>query len=157
MPVNTIEWKDHRLSIIDQTLLPGDYRIIELDSLERVWEAIKNLRIRGAPAIGVCAAFGVLVGLREKKPGSRDAALAAVWQMIPGAKAELEQRKAKRRAVLAELPPGVRQALELDDPQEADLAFNAALDALPPGEGETTASKLTEAGIIRRGGPDRAK
>lgn len=68
MPVKTIEWVDRSLSIIDQTLLPGNYTIIELSTLEQVWEAIKSLRVRGAPAIGVCAAFGVLVGLNEKKP-----------------------------------------------------------------------------------------
>ena len=77
MPVDTIEWKDHTLTIIDQTLLPGDFRRISLDSLEEVREAIQSLRVRGAPAIGVCAAFGVLVGLNEKRPATGAEALAA--------------------------------------------------------------------------------
>ena len=68
MPVNTIEWKDRTLRIIDQTLLPTEFERITLDTLEEVWEAIKSLRVRGAPAIGVCAAFGVLVGLKQKAP-----------------------------------------------------------------------------------------
>ena len=78
MPVNTIEWAGGKLSIIDQTLLPGEYLVIELDTLEKVWEAIKSLRVRGAPAIGVSAAFGVLVGVREKNPQTGADALEAV-------------------------------------------------------------------------------
>lgn len=77
MPVDTIEWKNRTLSIIDQTRLPTEFERITLDTLEKVWEAIKSLRIRGAPAIGVCAAFGVLVGLKEKKPVTGADALAA--------------------------------------------------------------------------------
>ena len=67
MPVHTIEWKDQTLHIIDQTLLPSEVRFVALTTLEAVWEAIKMLRVRGAPAIGICAAFGVVVGIREKR------------------------------------------------------------------------------------------
>ncbi len=47
------------LDIIDQTLLPGTIRRIELRTKEEIWEAIKKLRVRGAPAIGVSAAYGL--------------------------------------------------------------------------------------------------
>ncbi len=77
MPVDTIEWKDRRLTIIDQTLLPTQLERISLESLEQVWEAITSLRVRGAPAIGVCAAFGVLVGLKEQSPTTGASALSA--------------------------------------------------------------------------------
>ena len=53
------------LHLIDQTLLPGDYRIIELTSLETVCEAIHMLRVRGAPALGVAGAYGLLAALQE--------------------------------------------------------------------------------------------
>ena len=46
-----------RLYIIDQTLLPNEEREIELRTLEEMVEAIKKLRIRGAPAIGICAGY----------------------------------------------------------------------------------------------------
>ncbi|MBR0172713.1 MAG: S-methyl-5-thioribose-1-phosphate isomerase [Lachnospiraceae bacterium] len=49
------------VDIIDQTLLPGTIRRILLKTKEEVWEAIKQLRVRGAPAIGVCAAYGLAV------------------------------------------------------------------------------------------------
>src|SRR5580700_4582066 len=52
------------LRIIDQTLLPGELRQIDLVTAEQVWEAIRVLRVRGAPAIGVAAAYGVVTGLR---------------------------------------------------------------------------------------------
>jgi methylthioribose-1-phosphate isomerase len=53
------------LRIIDQTLLPAQFREIDLAEPEQVWEAIRTLRVRGAPAIGVAAAYGVVLGLRE--------------------------------------------------------------------------------------------
>ena len=49
------------LDIIDQTLLPGTVKRILLRSQEEIWEAIKKLRVRGAPAIGVSAAYGLAV------------------------------------------------------------------------------------------------
>lgn len=47
------------IDIIDQTLLPGTVQRIHLHTKEDIWEAIKKLRVRGAPAIGVCAAYGI--------------------------------------------------------------------------------------------------
>lgn len=49
------------LDIIDQTLLPGTVKRIRLDTRDQIWEAIKKLRVRGAPAIGVSAAYGMAV------------------------------------------------------------------------------------------------
>jgi methylthioribose-1-phosphate isomerase len=63
----TIEWIggiDGCVRIIDQTLLPTELRYIDLRTVEDVWEAIKMLRVRGAPAIGVAAAMGVVVGVQ---------------------------------------------------------------------------------------------
>lgn len=49
------------LDIIDQTLLPNTIKRINLHTKEEIWEAIKKLRVRGAPAIGVTAAYGIAV------------------------------------------------------------------------------------------------
>jgi len=65
MAVDTIKWEDGRLSIIDQTLLPQEYVVKYLDTVEQVWEAVRKLRVRGAPAIGVAAAFGIVVGIKD--------------------------------------------------------------------------------------------
>ena len=48
---------EERLYIIDQTLLPNEEKEIELRTVEEMIEAIKMLRIRGAPAIGICAGY----------------------------------------------------------------------------------------------------
>lgn len=59
--VITVKWGNNKRSvdIIDQTLLPGEMVRIQLCTREEIWEAIKKLRVRGAPAIGVCAAYGI--------------------------------------------------------------------------------------------------
>lgn len=72
-PVQTLRWEPPRLYIIDQTLLPVQEKQIELVTVEDVWEAIKALRVRGAPAIGVCAAYGVLVGIRDFRSAGAEA------------------------------------------------------------------------------------
>ncbi|MFH1417465.1 MAG: S-methyl-5-thioribose-1-phosphate isomerase [Planctomycetota bacterium] len=53
------------LEMIDQTLLPGEMTTITCATVQSVWDAIKRLQVRGAPAIGVAAAYGVIVGLNE--------------------------------------------------------------------------------------------
>ena len=57
----TVKMPDDRscVDIIDQTLLPGTIKRINLHTKEEIWEAIKKLRVRGAPAIGVSAAYGI--------------------------------------------------------------------------------------------------
>jgi methylthioribose-1-phosphate isomerase len=53
------------LRLIDQTLLPVEYLEIDLDAVAKVFEAIRSLRVRGAPAIGCAAAYGVVIGLQS--------------------------------------------------------------------------------------------
>jgi methylthioribose-1-phosphate isomerase len=64
----TLEWIgsiDGHLRLIDQTLLPTELRFIDCRTVETVWEAIKTLRVRGAPAIGIAAAYGVVIGVQD--------------------------------------------------------------------------------------------
>ena len=52
--------EDHScIDIIDQTLLPGEVKRVQLKTKEEIWDAIKRLQVRGAPAIGVTAAYGL--------------------------------------------------------------------------------------------------
>ncbi len=60
------------LQLIDQTLLPVEYRELSCKTVEVVWDAIKLLRVRGAPAIGVAAAYGVVVGCQPNVSSTRD-------------------------------------------------------------------------------------
>ncbi len=67
-PLETVRWiggLDGRLRMIDQTLLPVEFKEIDCRDVETVWEAIKMLRVRGAPAIGIAAAYGVCLGLQN--------------------------------------------------------------------------------------------
>jgi methylthioribose-1-phosphate isomerase len=54
------------LKMVDQTLLPTEHKEIECRDVGAVWEAIKSLRVRGAPAIGVAAAYGAVIGARAQ-------------------------------------------------------------------------------------------
>ena len=68
------EAETDRVCIIDQTRLPHDFAIRTLRTLEDACEAISAMRVRGAPLIGVTAAFGVYLALREN-PASLDTAI----------------------------------------------------------------------------------
>jgi len=57
------------LRLIDQTRLPTEYVEIDCRDVPAVWEAIKQLRVRGAPAIGVTAAYGAVIGARSRGCG----------------------------------------------------------------------------------------
>jgi methylthioribose-1-phosphate isomerase len=68
----TVRWSGGQLRIIDQTLLPARYEILSLASVDAVCEAIRSLRVRGAPAIGIAGAYGILVALLEARTKSLD-------------------------------------------------------------------------------------
>ena len=55
------------LIILDQTRLPGEEKYLKLETKEDVYVAIKKLRVRGAPAIGIAAAFGLYVATRDSE------------------------------------------------------------------------------------------
>lgn len=75
MLIDTVDYVRGELRIIDQTLLPAKEEIISLGDVDELAEAILSLRVRGAPAIGIAAAYGVLLHLenllREKAGGER--------------------------------------------------------------------------------------
>ncbi|MGC4377345.1 S-methyl-5-thioribose-1-phosphate isomerase [Fictibacillus sp. Mic-4] len=63
--IRSIEWKDDHLYLLDQTVLPLETRFLEVGTIEEVWDAIKKLKVRGAPAIGVAAGYGLYLGVKE--------------------------------------------------------------------------------------------
>ncbi len=67
-----VEWLENRVRILDQTRLPQQEIYLELATCQEVASAIKELKVRGAPAIGVVAAYGVALGALEIKAESRD-------------------------------------------------------------------------------------
>ncbi len=71
----TIEWVgglDGYVSMIDQTRLPAELVMLACRDVQALWEAIRRLSIRGAPAIGVAAAMGVVLGVRDYHRNDRE-------------------------------------------------------------------------------------
>ncbi len=66
-PLRPVWWDEsaQALGMIDQTKLPTETVHLACRSLNEVWTAIKTLQVRGAPAIGVAAAYGVIVSMDE--------------------------------------------------------------------------------------------
>jgi len=99
--MRTIEWDDERdvVKLIDQTSLPGDYKIVECTHLDELIEAIKRLKVRGAPALGAAGAFGVVLAFMNEQD---EATL----------KDELEKLK-KARPTAVNLSYGVNRTLQV--------------------------------------------
>lgn len=70
--VKSIVWEDDKLYLLDQTRLPVEVVVEEQTSVEQVWDSIKQLKVRGAPAIGVAGAYGLVVAMRDKISLPRD-------------------------------------------------------------------------------------
>jgi methylthioribose-1-phosphate isomerase len=135
--IETLRLDDEQgaLVILDQTLLPGTTRYLELRTTEQVWEAIRELRVRGAPAIGVAAAFGVYLAVRasrargyeelaaefheakERLATSRPTAVNLFWA--------LDRMEARLRAEAGRTPAQVKSALR--DEAEAIRAEDEAV------------------------------
>lgn len=67
MPVPTIEWKNNKVKIIDQSKLPNKLEYVYCQNSKQMYRAIKDLIVRGAPAIGIAGAFGLYLGIRNSK------------------------------------------------------------------------------------------
>jgi methylthioribose-1-phosphate isomerase len=144
--VRTVDWVGDRIVAIDQTLLPGELRLVELATVDAIIDAIKRLVIRGAPAIGVAGGLGVAVAALDadrRSAGRADvdpvkAAEAVDVEAVEAVEAAAARIRAARPTavnlawavdrVLAKLPIGtdavVAEAVSLLD---EDIAANRAL------------------------------
>lgn len=68
-----LEDEKDTLLILDQTLLPNDKKFLEVKEMKDLWDAIYELKVRGAPAIGIAAAYGVYLGTKASKAENYDA------------------------------------------------------------------------------------
>ncbi len=75
--MRTIDWdyEKNNIIMIDQTLLPVEYKVIECSTIESLCEAIRMLRVRGAPALGAAGGFGVALSAFRSDASSLDALL----------------------------------------------------------------------------------
>jgi methylthioribose-1-phosphate isomerase len=88
-----IRWDGDRLHVLDQRLLPGTTSYERQTGLDSVWTAIRTLKVRGAPAIGIAAAYGLVVSMQPY----REASAAAFFAALDEAAAKL--RSARPTAV----------------------------------------------------------
>jgi methylthioribose-1-phosphate isomerase len=82
--MRTIEWdfENECVRMIDQRVLPRRFEVLNVDALENMVEAIRDMAIRGAPALAVAAAFGIALALKGQKMGARLVAQKAGQELI---------------------------------------------------------------------------
>jgi len=132
MPVPTLKWQDDALVLLDQTRLPTEVVYLTCRDVETVARAIEELKVRGAPAIGVAAAFGVVVGARqalecapedfrrqvavavERLARTRPTAVNLFWALEQMRQVVDENRDADSQAVCARLLAAAQRLFEED-------------------------------------------
>lgn len=134
--IETVRWRDGVVRMIDQTRLPEEEHILSLTDVPAVHEAIRSLRVRGAPAIGIAAAYGVVLAASNASPaGAREAAAAAIQTLKTARPTAVNLFWALDRMAdrLARVPAGqgVAEPLraEADRILEEDLAMSRAMGA----------------------------
>jgi methylthioribose-1-phosphate isomerase len=128
----SLDAPDRSLVIIDQTLLPNELKLLRLKTQEEIWEAIKTLRVRGAPAIGAAAACGIYLAALEirckefdgfldafKKAknylaGARPTAVNLTWALSRMEQRLLKNRTLDRKALLNSLLAEAEAIIEED-------------------------------------------
>ncbi|MFO7262928.1 MAG: S-methyl-5-thioribose-1-phosphate isomerase [Bacillaceae bacterium G1] len=80
--IRSVEFRDDALVLLDQTKLPEETVFLRLTSSEEVWQAIRSLQVRGAPAIGMSAAYGLYLGLRHADESNADAFFARLEAQV---------------------------------------------------------------------------
>ena len=156
---STIRWEggpDGQLVLLDQTRLPAETVYLECRTVEDVWKAIKRLSVRGAPAIGVAAAYGVVVGANEGRTVdevcnylamSRPTAVSLFWALERMRRVSTAHQESANSSDRRAVPPLEEKLLaearaihEEDRQQCASMAQNGAdlLVDLPAGGGILT-------------------
>ena len=97
----TIDWDGGAVVIIDQTLLPGEEKLLTLREVGELAEAIRSLRVRGAPALGVAGALGIAMAVRRAQERGTD---------IKAAAAEAARELAATRPTAVNLRWGIDRA-----------------------------------------------
>ena len=65
--MRSVEWHDEKIRMIDQRLLPAEFRLVEYDDYHDVAQAIQTMVVRGAPAIGAAAGFGMALAAQQSQ------------------------------------------------------------------------------------------
>ena len=160
--VRAVQWQGDHLRLLDQRLLPREERWMDCRTAADVTQAIRDLVVRGAPAIGIAAAWGVVLAAQQGKP--LDAALATLRAARPTA-VNLMWALDRMKQRIAAGADAAALAVEAQAIQDEDLAANRHMGELgasliAPGSGVlthcntgslATAGFGTALGVIRAG------
>jgi len=160
--IRAVQWRGDHLHLLDQRLLPDTEQWIECRDASAVTTAIRDLAVRGAPAIGITAAWGVVLAARQG--ASLDQALAMLRAARPTA-VNLMWALDRMKAAIARGADAAALEREAQAIQDEDLAANRTMGALgaallAPGSGVlthcntgslATAGYGTALGVIRAG------
>jgi len=136
--VETIQWTPQGVIMIDQTRLPRVEEYVTCTTYEEVAVAIKTMVIRGAPAIGVAAAMGVALGVKQAKPETLDAEFGPICDRLAATRPTavnlvwaIDRMKRLYAAAKGEGIEAVRTAMEAEAVKvyEEDIAINKAMGA----------------------------
>ena len=125
--IRAVQWQGGHLRLLDQRLLPCEERWIDCVDASQITQAIKDLAVRGAPAIGIAAAWGVALAAKQGEPldevlatlrAARPTAVNLMWAL---------DRMKKRIAAGADATALVREAQAI---QDEDLAANRKMGEL---------------------------
>ncbi|MBE0657702.1 MAG: S-methyl-5-thioribose-1-phosphate isomerase [Bryobacteraceae bacterium] len=136
--VETIQWTAQGVVMIDQTRLPRVEEYVTCTTYEEVAKAIVTMVIRGAPAIGVAAAMGVALGVKQARPETLDAEFEKICDTLAGTRPTavnlfwaIDRMKRLYAAVKGQGIEAVRAAMEAEAVKvyEEDIAINKAMGA----------------------------
>lgn len=152
--IKPIQWDSGQLILIDQTRLPGEMVYEHFDTAESVCEAIRVMKVRGAPAIGIAAAYGLYLGVKESAQLSfagfyreleeKSALLAASRPTAVNLFWALDRMKAKAISLQALPVAEIKEALQAEA-----VKIHAEDEAINRGIGENLLALLHDgAGIL---------
>jgi methylthioribose-1-phosphate isomerase len=116
--MDTLRWTDAGVELLDQTILPREVKYVLCRNYEEVAAGIRDMIVRGAPAIGVTAAMGVALGALQANDTTFDADFAKICDTLAATRPTavnlfwgIERMKAKRAALAGAALSEVRKAL----------------------------------------------
>ncbi len=139
--VQTLRWVDDRLEMIDQRVLPSEFRYLSFRTAQEVAEGIRSMVVRGAPAIGCATAYGVALealALKRESLENFNAGMAKAFEVLAASRPTavnlfwaLNRMKAHLASLGNQAPDALAQALlvEAQAIYDEDIAVNKAMGA----------------------------
>src|SRR6267143_1360395 len=128
-----VRWRNDGLEVVDQTLLPAKLAYVRLVSIEQVCAAIKTMKVRGAPLIGVVGAYGLVLSVKKIRTSDLAKARTQLRKsadiLIQTRPTGVNLRWAVERVYKASDKAGEVSSLKEILSKEAEAIFNSELEA----------------------------